>query len=53
MKTDTQIRDYLTQANGDVNAAFRLACDDHSPMDQTLDMKMSQIEAEARKDANK
>jgi hypothetical protein len=49
MKTDAQIRDYLIRANGDVKAAFRLACADHSPMDQTLDMKMSQIEAEAKR----
>lgn len=44
MKTDDDLRHYLTLASGDLAEAFRIACAEHHHMDQTLDMKKTRME---------
>lgn len=43
MKTEADIERYLTEAGGDLEEAFRIACREHHPGDQTLDMKKSML----------
>lgn len=44
MKTTEQLQAYLTAAKGDLILAKRLAIQDHSFMDQTLEKKWAELE---------
>lgn len=44
MKTDADLKSYLTAAGGDMAKARIAAAQDHSPQDQTLESKWTQME---------